>query len=360
MNRTISLSITAALFGGLLFAACDSDETSSTAKTKNCAPTDPTCPALAIGSDCLGLVDNTGKDKFALRLAQLSVTGPEVLTKPFVSALVGNGVFINQPACNVAGLGTFSLIAEVDMTASTLRVGGAKPQAKPEDGYCYAYDPAHDIEPMTVNAQYNDDGSFTIDKIPSITLPIYLDIEASSAVYMPLRDVQLVNGTISSDRNCIGKFNADGLQPLNQCKPDLEEKIEYFLNGADLEGHITLEEADTVDVELLNPTQSLCVLLSGDAKTYGVADKDGVLRCTRDGQGNIELKGDWCASSNKPDDCQDAYRLEAGIALSSVKLRNDCPSGGEGGMAAGGSGGTSSSGSGGAGGAAAGGGGNSG
>ncbi len=372
MNRSITLSIVAAGFGGLLlFAACDGDDNGSTAKTNNCAPKpDSGCPALSVDSDCLGLVDNAGKDKFALRLSQLSVTAPEVLTKPFVSALVGSGVFINMPTCNVSGLGTFSLITEFDLAAGTLRIGGAKPQADPTDGYCLAYDAANKLEPVTVNAKHNADGSFTIDKIPSITLPIYLDIEASSTVFMPLRDAQLVNGTLSSDHNCVGKFNADGLQPLNQCKPDLEANIEYFLNGANLEGHITLEEADSVNVELLNPTQSLCVLLSGDAKKYGVADKDGVLMCSRDGEGKIELQGDWCASSNKPDDCKDSFRLTAGIALSSVKLRSDCPGGGEGGMGAGGmgtggmgtggSGGQSSSGSGGSGGSAAGGGGNSG
>ena len=333
LNRSnrVSARVTAALMvlaGALAMAACgssDGDSSSSSSSSGSCAPTNAACPALAIKSDCLGLVDNAGKDKFALRLSQLSITAPKVLTDAFVAKLVGDGVFINLPTCNLAGQGTFSLITEFDRKAGKLRVGGAKPEQNPAGGYCFANDPANNIAPVEVAATFTAGGGFSIDPIAAITLPIYLDIAASSTVYLPLRMATLVKGTISADNNCIGSFNASGLQPANQCKPDLEVGINYFVDGATLEGHIQLEEADAVVIDLLNPKQTLCVLLSGDDKMFGEADKDGVIRCKRDANMKIVLEGDWCSATNSAGGCKDSYRLQSTIAGSSVKVRTDCP-----------------------------------
>jgi hypothetical protein len=71
--------------------------------------------------------------------------------------------------------------------------------------------------------------------------------------------------------------------------------------------------------------QSLCVLLSGNAATYG----DGGMpsKCKRDAQMKIVYKGKWCAMTNMAADaaCADAERLTADLAASGVKINGNCP-----------------------------------
>lgn len=313
-----------------LAAACGSSEDSSTSTTgttstggePTCTPTDPKCPVVAAATDCLGLVDNTGKQQFVLRLSQLEVTAPKALTAPTVAKVVGDGVHINLPECNVAGLGTFSLVVEFDLDKGTLKAGGAAPAANPADGYCLVNDAAKGVEAVEVKTTYGADLTFSTEAIPKIVLPVYVDASATSAVYLPVTGAQLLNGKISADHNCIGSFNdappsEGGLDPLNNCLP--EPGVGYFKNDADLTGYITLEEADAVNVDLLG--QSLCVLLSGDAAKYG--DTATPKKCKRT-NGKIDLEGDWCSTSNKAGDCKDSFRLEAKLAASSAKLRTDC------------------------------------
>ncbi len=304
-------------------ASCGGDETTgATGSTGSgsCAPKDPACPALAVESECLALVDNSGKDKFALRLSQLSITKPVALTTTTVQKIVSDGVNINLPACNVPGMGTFSLLTEFDLAAGTLRTGGSLPETDPAKGYCFEYDAANGVEPVTAKLNVDADLRFATDVIPKIVVPIYLDLAASSAVYLPLRDAVLSDGQISQDHNCIGKFNADGLEPVNNCLPDPDAGIDFFVNGGKLDGYITLEEADAVTVDLLS--QSLCVLLSGDPKTYGDGQKPS--KCKRDGAGKITLEGDWCSTTNSEGGCKDAFRLTAELAASAAMLRSDC------------------------------------
>ena len=313
--------------GALLMAlvpACSDDDGGSDGAggAPSCAPSDPACPALDITSDCLSLVDNTGKDRFVLRLAQLTVSAPEALTQQVVYNLIADGVNINLDACNVSGAGTFSLLTEFDNQSGELTIGGAFPVANPSDGYCYVHDAPTGIAPVTVQSNLKADGSFETAPISAITLPIFLDASATSAVYLPLSQARFTGGKLSADQNCIGSFNAGGLLPKFNCAPDPGAGIEYFINGASLEGFIRLEDADSVDVDLLG--QSLCVLLSGDATSYGDGDET-MERCKRDAQDNIELKGDWCSTTNGAGGCQDAFRLTAGLAASGAQLRNDCP-----------------------------------
>ena len=311
-----------------LGAACgSSDDTGNTTSTASggeltCTPTDPACPALSVNSECLGLVDNAGKDQFAMRLSQLEVTAPKALTSPTVQKVVGDGVYVNLPECNVAGLGTFSLVVEFDLKSNKLKAGGAAPAKSPAEGYCYVTDNTNGVAPIEVNATF-DVLKFTTDAIPKVVLPVYVDASAKSAVFLPVTGAKLENGTISADHNCIGSFNdappsQGGLDPLNNCLP--ETGVGYFKNDAMLTGSITIEEADDVNVDLLG--QSLCVLLSGDAAKFG--DTSTPKKCKRTG-GKIDLEGDWCSTSNKAGDCKDSFRLEALLAASSVKVRTDCP-----------------------------------
>ena len=334
-----------------LVGACSDDETGGGKQPtgENCAPTDPACPALNVDSDCLSLVDNSGKDVFAMRLAQLSITKPEALTSQIIYNLVADGVNVNLPACNVGGTGTFNLITVFDRAAGTIKAGGAYPLADPTDGYCFVDDPTHEVSPVEVPTIYNADGTFESQPIPRVVMPIFLDMAATTAVYLPLSSARIEGARISADNNCIGRFNADGLDPYFSCAPDPLGGIEYYINDGSLTGYITLEDADAVSVDLLK--QSLCVVLSGDAATYG-DDGTPLERCTRDGNGDIVLKGDWCAASNSAGGCQDSFRLQATIAASGAALAADCQ-GGPGGSGPGGSGpgGGGSGGAGGAGGA---------
>jgi hypothetical protein len=336
------------LAGAMAFAACSNKDETTTPPAGRCAPTDPSCPAVV--ADCLGLYDYSGQPSFTLRMAQLSITRPPVLISDIFYSIIGDGVNINLPTCNVSGKGTFSWLLQFDTTQGTLTTGGAKPKADPTQGFCFEQDPAHGIGPTQVDAPIAADGSFQAAAIDFLSIPIYLDLTATSYVQLPLHDVH-IDGTVSPDHNCIGSFNANGLDPVNNCKPDLDLGIEYFLNGATLKGYILLEDADSVVVLALN--QSLCVLLSGDPATYG--DGGDPMRCKRTAGNKIALLGDWCSTTNAAGGCQDSMRMEAGIAASSVRLSEPCAQGGAGGAggAGGGTGGAGGS-AGGAGGAAGG------
>jgi hypothetical protein len=306
----------------LLVVGCGSDDTEpgNTPSTQTCAPTGE---CAAIKSDCLALVDNTGKtDKIGLRMAQLAITKPVELAKGAVKAIVGNGVAMNLDQCNIQGQGTFSWLLEFDTTNGKLKTGGAKPVTDPWAGYCFVNETANNITPITVDAPFTA-GKFETTGDVSLTVPIYLDAAASTVVLLPLQGVKISNATLSADNNCIGKYNADTLSVDNNCLPDAEAGINYFTDDASLQGYVTLEQADTVDVSALG--QSLCVLLSGDAKTYGV-DVGDVKRCTRDANNKIILKGDWCSTSNTAatTDCADAFQLGATFAASAVKISGDC------------------------------------
>jgi hypothetical protein len=302
----------------------DSDSTNPGNKnptTQTCAPTGE---CAAVKSDCLALVDNTGKtDKIGLRMAQLAITKPEELAKGAVKSIVANGITMNLDKCNLQGQGTFSWLLEFDTTTGKLKTGGAKPVADPFAGYCFVQDTANGIAPITVDAPVTAGKFETTEADLSLTVPIYLDAAASSVVLLPLEGVKIFNATLSADNNCIGKYNADTLSVDNMCLPDEEAGISYFTDSASLQGFVTTEQADTVDVSAL--TQSLCVLLSGDAKTYGT-DVNGVTKCTRDANNKILLKGDWCSTTNAAAtaDCADAFQLGATFAASAVKISGDC------------------------------------
>jgi hypothetical protein len=283
-----------------------------------CEPKGAVCKE--VGSDCIALKDNaTGS--IDLRMAQLTITEPAVLAKGVVANIVANGVQMNLEECNLAGGGTFSWILSFDPATKMVKTGGAKPVADPSTGYCFVNEMlgGKQISPITVDSALAD-GKFK-GSVNDINVPIYLDANAMSYVLMPLHAVVL-DGTISSDNNCIGKYNADTLDPKANCLAEPPEKL-AFTNGGTLNGYITLEEADTVIVDTLK--QSLCVLLSGNPAMYG----DGAMpaaKCKRDAMNEIVYQGGWCAMSNAAAtaDCADAEKLGAQYAASAVKVNGDC------------------------------------
>ena len=282
-----------------------------------CSPA-ASCPGAK--SECLALTDYTGKEQFTLRMADLTLTAPPPLTTGLVSTVVKGGVTINLPECNLAGGGTFSWLLQFDTKTGKLKAGGAKPTKTPADGYSFVDETVmgFKIAPFETDAPITG-GKFAMATGADLTVPIYIDAEATQVVLLPLHSAKL-SGTISADNNCIGKYNSKGLQPGDNCAATKDIPAYVGADGkADsdgtLDGFITLEEADTVEVDAIK--QSLCVILSGDAAQFG----DGAMpaKCKRDAGGKIVFQGDWCAASNDAA-CKDAVKLQAKFAASAVKL----------------------------------------
>jgi hypothetical protein len=313
--------------------ACGDDTTSGdttgggNASAQGCEPA-AGCPSVT--SDCIAVTDNAGKDKFALRISHLSISEPAALTDPTVSALLTKGITLDFDECRAAtgdpiftGDGTFSWILEFDKTAGQLRTGGARLQTDPVAGYCFANETigGFPVAPFQVPLPLGADGSFDGQTTKAVTVPIYTNpMDASQVIILPLRGVRLYEGKVSTDNNCIGSYNGAALDPNNLCKPEAD--VPFYVTGAKLEGHITLEDADTVLIPELG-SKSLCWLLVPSA------ERDGD-RCRRDpGTQAITFQGDWCTGAT-PDDpgtaggCADSVRLGASFAASGATLLDGC------------------------------------
>lgn len=313
---------------GLIAAGCGGDDTKQqTPSGANCQPTDASCNVVK--SECLALADNANQTTLGLRISQLSITLPTVLASGTVANTVGRGVTMARKPCHLDGDGTFSWLLQVDTKDGSLCTGGAKPVTDPADGYSFVAETitqngkAFDVKPIKVAGAVTG-SAIEIKDGQDITVPIYLadyPMNPNAIVLLPLRKARIFSTTLSDNNNCIGKFNADGLDPINLCLP--EEGHPSFINAGKLEGYITLEDADTVSIDILH--QSLCVVLSNDPNTYG----DGGMplnKCKRDGSGKITLKGDWCSTTNMAADasCADSFKLGADFAALAVKINNTC------------------------------------
>ncbi|HZF56038.1 MAG TPA: hypothetical protein VE093_45805 [Polyangiaceae bacterium] len=318
----------------IVMAGCGGDETGAGSATSNmttttaasmtggaaCTPKDPQCNQVA--SECIALTDNSGAATAGLRMSQITITKPTVLAPgSIVGNLVANGVQMNLDKCNLTGGGTFSWLLQFDTASSKVVTGGAKPVSDPFGGYCFVNQILGGIQIAPVEADAPiAGGAFSAD-VGNITVPIFLDAAASTFVLMPLKQGK-ITGTLSGDNNCIGKYNADKLDPANACLAEPPETLQ-FENAGTLEGFITLEDADSVIIE--NLKQSLCVLLSGNAGMYGDAGTPN--KCKRDMTGKIVFQGDWCEATNAAADamCSDSSRLGAEFAASAVKVSGNCP-----------------------------------
>jgi hypothetical protein len=313
---------------GLGIVGCGGESTTggsgggSSSSSGSSSSTGPACaPGAActtVKSDCVALKDNAGQAKFAMRMAQLDITAPVGLTGPLIKGVVSSGVAMNLPKCNLGGTGTFNLIMSFDTGAKTFTVGGAHPAADPTKGYTFVNETVQGIPIAPKTGAYTVDaaGKFTPMDGVDIVLPIYLKVtDAMPSVLLPLHKATIV-GTLSTDQNCVGKYNATTLDPAAGCAGS--DKNPAFTTGADLSGYMTLEEADTVVVDTLG--QSLCVIITGDATTYG--DMGTPIKCKRDATMKIVYKGDWCAATNKAADaaCFDAASLAGKLAASAVLL----------------------------------------
>ncbi len=254
-------------------------------------------------------------------MADLQLTAPPALTKGLVSTVIGNSVTPENAACNLAGTGTFSWLLAFDTAAGTLTTGGAKPVANPALGYSFVNEDfpvlggTLPIAPVTLTAPLGASCTVT-SSAANLNLPIYLDAAATNAIVLPLRQARFSNVTVSGDHTCIGKYNAAGLDPANNCLAD--QQTPAFSPGGQLDSFINLDQADSIVVAPLQ--QTLCIVLSGDATKYG--DGGTPAKCKRT-SGKIVFPGDWCTATNQAatPQCSDAVRFAGTFAASGMLIK---------------------------------------
>ena len=293
-----------------------STSTSSTSTTTTTGttvyPCSLTSSCKAFDKQCVGLVDNGGKSKFGLRVAQLDLSKPAALAGGIVGTIIAGAVKMFDPGCNLSGGASFSWLLEFDTTAGKLKTGGAKPVADPTAGYTFVNEQIYGIAvaPAVFDASPDANGAFSTPIGKDLIVPIFLDQAATSALLLPVKQLRFTTGTLSSSQNCIGQYNAEGLEPGNLCEADAMNKS--FITGASLTGVISLEDADKLVISSLQET--LCVRLSGN---QGVPGPAGYKVCQRDANNQITFQGDACTLGAG---CHDAVSLAGSFAASSVAI----------------------------------------
>jgi hypothetical protein len=266
----------------------------------------------ATAPSCLPIGDNKGKQVLDYRLRRLNIVSPPALAKQFVqSTVVTTNIDLNAKQCGELGKGLFNWLLRLDRTSNTLITGGAPP---PDDalgkGFCLAQFTTVDginIAPIQTAVEFTGDTFKTKDKL-KLNIPIFLSPDVSSAVVLPISDIQLTDVTVSADSNCIGSFNKASLD--SQCYDDPSSCYKWNTAGA-LGGYITIKEADNVNIKDLN--QSLCAFLTGQ--------KDPATnKCLRDGSGNLPATGDYCSTTKAAGGCKDSFWLAATFAASAAKI----------------------------------------
>jgi hypothetical protein len=250
-------------------------------------------------------------------MAELDISLPTTLgpTSDLGSMLIG----IVEPAdiaCYQLGTATFNWLLRFDTAASTLEIGGAKPVADPTAGYAFVSQTIQGtvVAPATfTNVKPDAAGKFDTGATgQDLVVPIYLDTAGTQALLIPLRAAKITNATLSSSQGCIGSYNANR-DPANECFAD--ETHPAYINGGDVSGLISLEDADKIEITSLAVT--LCVALTG---TTGVPDPGtGAFNvCERDTSNKIVPQGDACLAGGTG--CNDAFAFTAKFAASSIKI----------------------------------------
>ena len=297
----------------------------------NCDPTPGVCPSSAdpacvIASHCgdpatcMPFTDNATNPNKTLdfRLRRLFVTAPPALTAPVIQgAIVAAGVNLNAPECAESGKGSFNWLLRIDKTAKTLQTGGAPASTDPFGlGFCFfqASVGTLAVGPVTAKLDFANDNQFSSQAVDQLNVPIFVDpTNLKSVVILPIKKAVVQNVTISSGGNCIGGFNKKAVETA-ACTDHDPDSCSRWATAGDIGGFITLEDADSVNIDLLQ--ESLCVLLTGSTKDP--AHNNGCQRTN----GKLNFKGDFCSTSQKPGDCQDAFWLSATFAASAVKIND--------------------------------------
>jgi hypothetical protein len=292
---------------------------------ESCAPPATACPTTPCSgtSPCLAMTDNTAKPVQNLRIRKLNVTAPPALALGFIQAgVIDLGVNLKN-FCGEPGDGSFSWLIQFDPNSGKLTTGGAPPVDDPFGvGYCFVKATLSNIQvtPVTIQMTKGSDGTWSSDVIDKLNVPIYVHGLESNVVVLPLSKSKVTGVTISTDGNCIGSYNPNGVtppSPLGTCQDQDPSSCQRWHTAGSLGGYITLNEAEGVQVQDLGKT--LCVLL-----TQGSDTANGGKDCATDAQGNVTAKGDFCSKTNSPatSDCADSMWLAATIAASAAVIND--------------------------------------
>ncbi len=274
------------------------------------------------GSPCLAMgVDNSGKSVADLRIRRLDVSAPPALAKSFVQKEVLNLGIDLAGQCGESGQGQFSWLIQLDTANNKVTTGGAPPTSDPFNvGYCFVNKTIDGlpVAPVTVSMTKGSDGTWASGTIQKLYVPIYPPMLAP--IILPISGATVRQVTLSPDNNCIGSYNPNAIVSVtgsgssNVCADDITA-CDRWITAGSLGGYITLEEADKVFVPQLG--ESLCVLLTGGVSvdTSDPTEK----KCGRT-NGVINVKGDYCSTSNSAGGCGDSYWLAAAFAASAAKI----------------------------------------
>jgi len=326
---TVAASLAVSAVGAFGFVTgCDDGGTGGTGGGTS-ATCELTSACVTADSTCVAIVDNKDLKQFGLRMSQILISKPTTLgPSKFVGKTVASGVTWKRPDCYLTGDaegGNFSWLLHFDLDTNTVCTGGAKPPAKPEDGYSFVNEmltqagQTFDIKPIKFASDLSQ-GTFSVAvaEAQDIIVPIYT--AEGDPILLPLRKARIIEAKLSTSHNCVGSFNGSGLDPFNNCGPNAAEGQFSFNNDGKIEGYITLEDADKIVVDLANAT--LCALLTENGDGGKPLEK-----CKRDANLNIDFKGDWCDATNAAatDSCFDAVQLAADFAASAVTINGGCP-----------------------------------
>jgi hypothetical protein len=329
--------------------ACSSDEaekpvvagsggqTQGPSDLAGCYKGSSACPAIA-GTKCFALADNTDSKVKNMRLSQLHVTAPSLLaTGAIPTTVVSPAVTLNLPACYLNSTqkgGLFNWLASLDTDTGKLTTGGANVPASPTDGYCFLKQTVGTtmVEPITIDTDFDKATNKFSTKglIAKLVVPIYTadpnkpEGKGKDPILLPLSNGKIFDVTLTENGNCVGRFKGEDGELDENCQTitsDPKDDASYqWVDGAKLEGTITLEEADAVDVVDLGA--SLCTLLTN--KKQDAADAKGIKRCLRTADNLIEY--DKMKSPEIEGDGATAFvTLKASFAASAVKVNETCP-----------------------------------
>jgi hypothetical protein len=323
------LGISVLTFGGLVGSACSSDDakptTTNNSTVTDCYPVDQSC-GLA-GSKCQALIDNSSTDRKTLRMSQIRVVAPPTLaSKPVQFTVLTPAIDLEAEKCYVGTLGEggrFNWLIDFDVKTKKLITGGALPVDNPADGYCFYTGNINgiDVKPLETTVDFDEaKGVFKTDNLGDVTIPVFLDKTGTrTPILLPIHGGKLLDTTLTENGNCIGNFKGDTLQISDNCLPPtdnvFDEDAYQWRSGGELQGYITLEEADKVIIEDLN-NQTLCRLL------LGKGDPSNGNVCPRKADKTIDGEGDF--DSNK-DGIKDAVELKAQFAAAATKIKSNCP-----------------------------------
>lgn len=291
----------------------------STPLSGPCAPV-PACSGA--GSECLAEVDQSNAATYAFRMAQITYAKPDAFSDGLIKSVLSAAELPNDPACHLPGNGTVSWLLRFDPAAGTLTTGGSKPVPSPSGPYSFVAETVQSgalslsLAPVVLSSPLQP-GCLFSSSAGDLVFPMYVDLSASQLIPLPLRQVAFKGG-LSAGYGCIGRYNAEGLDPVAGCLPDSTHSP--FVDGAGFSGYINLEEADQVTVDVLS--MSLCLVLAGESSANGSGESP-INRCKRTSSGAIVFQGDWCAKTNQPASagCADALQVSATFAAQAVKIQ---------------------------------------